>query len=116
MAMTDDGHELDDLFRAARASAPQPSAELTARILADALREQPCPVAAPRQRRRWGGVLAALGGWQAVTGLTAAAAAGLWIGINPPAAVAGIAEGLWPEPLSLELIDQMAALEELVEG
>jgi anti-sigma-K factor RskA len=82
--------DLDDFLAAARSEAPLPSGDLLARIEAQALAEQ--PVAGPRSRPEpvWRQVLAVLGGWPGAAGLAAACAAGLWLGISPPAVVDGL--------------------------
>lgn len=84
---------LDAFFDAGRAAAPQPSAALMARVLADAGEVQaaalepvgPAVSAAPGRRfGPLGLLLAALGGWPSVAGLASAAVAGLWIGVAQP--------------------------------
>ena len=77
-----DDTELDGLFAAAKAAAPQPSPDLMARILADA----EASVAAPPKRRPsfWAGVLESIGGWPSAAGLATAAVAGLAIGLGTP--------------------------------
>ncbi|GHF50681.1 hypothetical protein [Seohaeicola zhoushanensis] len=85
---------LDDLFAAARAAPPALPPALAARMLADAGR-----VLDERQAPRpampgWRAQLAeAIGGWFGVGGLAAACAAGLWIGLAPPAGL--------PDPVGL---------------
>jgi len=85
----DDG--LDVFFEAARSEAPPLPGGLAARMLGDAYEVQAGRAAMPPAgRRRRGAVpalLAAIGGWPAMGGLAAATAAGVWIGISPPAAV-----------------------------
>ncbi|WP_050931423.1 hypothetical protein [Aestuariivita boseongensis] len=76
--------ELDALFKAAQRSEPGPSPEWTDRVFRDAQRVLAGPVAVPPPSL-WSQVVSALGGWQGMGGLAAASAAGLWIGISPPA-------------------------------
>ena len=92
----DDG--LDAYFDTARATAG-PSADLVARVLADARHVQAeQPVAKPGPTA---GLLQALGGWITVSGLAAACAAGVAIGVSLPAmlgsgldgAVSGLLQG-----------------------
>lgn len=91
--MTDD--DLDDLFAGAR-KGPQPSPALMARILADAVAEQPRPAARPAPVRfTFRALIAALGGMGAMAGLATAAVAGVWIGLAPPTAVGDLAAALW---------------------
>ncbi|WGW05598.1 hypothetical protein [Tropicibacter oceani] len=81
---------LDAYFDAARADTPLPSGDFMARIEAQALAAMPAPVPAARTARGPGlfaQLKQALGGWPAMAGLAAACAAGLWLGISPPAGV-----------------------------
>ncbi len=99
------GDPLEPLFEAARAEAPQPSAELMARILADAQAHLPTPTPAPVAamrpvravqpvRRGWlAGLLAALGGWPSVAGMATATVAGLWLGFAQPEALTTLSGG-----------------------
>ncbi|MGP3724126.1 dihydroorotate dehydrogenase [Cereibacter sphaeroides] len=115
--------DLDDLFAEARREAPMPSADLMARILADAAAERPAPAparSAPRRRLSpW--LLALFGGGGVFAGLATATLAGVWIGMAQPAPVA---EALWGgtagDPLeSVDLLpgyDLFASLETPVEG
>lgn len=85
--------DLDDLFAEARRDTPGPSADLMARILADAAAGMPRPVCAtptPAPRRAWR--LALVGGGGLFAGLATATIAGVWIGVAQPAPVA---EALW---------------------
>ncbi len=88
---------LDELFAAARRSAPMPSRALWERVLADAGEQLPSPPKGERTpprgraapRRRWLAVIGAVlnsaaGGWGLATGLATAMAAGLWIGYAHP--------------------------------
>ncbi|MFD1911517.1 dihydroorotate dehydrogenase [Halodurantibacterium flavum] len=116
-AEREDATSLDPFFAAMKTRTPAPGEDLMARILADADRLQPAPPAfAPRRslRPRWREALSAFGGWQAVTGLVTATVAGLWLGLSPPAAVAGLAEGLWSQPVALELTDQYEIFADLL--
>jgi hypothetical protein len=92
MPMKADDHHDDALgvfFDAARDTAPAPSEDMLARILADA--ETVRRRADDRGPRRTGRARArdALGGWPAMAGLAAATLAGLWIGAALPARVTG---------------------------
>ncbi|WP_116599190.1 hypothetical protein [Primorskyibacter marinus] len=92
--MTDkqqDSDGLDAFFDAARNTAPAPDAAFMARILDDALSVQAEAVAPPspvtKREGLFSQILRGIGGWPALTGLAAATVAGVWIGVNPPAAV-----------------------------
>jgi hypothetical protein len=84
--------DLDDLFAAARRTAPQPPAALLARIEAEAQAvhraRQPAP---PRPARRFGWV-AALGGNGVLAGLATATLAGFWLGFSQPAPVSTLTQ------------------------
>jgi hypothetical protein len=94
-------HDLDALFAAAARDAAQDvSPELLARVLADAEAMQPeaavLPTRQARQRRGFGGIIAALGGWPSLGGLAAATVAGVWIGFaaTPTLFPDGLSAGL----------------------
>lgn len=85
-----DEKELDQIFATARESRPTPSADLMARVLADAFDTQPAPTAptlqsAPSQNsvlQSLLGLVQALGGKGGLAGLCTAAIAGVWIGYS----------------------------------
>lgn len=81
-----DDAALEAFFADARATAPVPSEALVERILADAAAAQVRPAPAPTpSRRNWlSELVSTIGGWPAVAGLSAAAAAGVWIGVAAP--------------------------------
>jgi len=80
---------LEGFFEETRTMRPSPSADLTARILADADAVQAgfrsAPVAV--RPRRWSGWIAAMGGTGVLAGLATATLAGLWLGFAQPAPV-----------------------------
>lgn len=77
--------ELDALFHAAQHDPQAPSPEWLARVAADAERELAMSSRPVRQPSLWEQISSALGGWQGFGGMAVACAAGLWIGISPPA-------------------------------
>lgn len=94
MAMTDgrdDDLDLERFFRAARASAPEPSEAFLTRLAAQGAAEQArivpraLPLRAQKRRGIMAALAAALGGWAALGGmaggLATATVAGLWIGL-----------------------------------
>lgn len=104
MAKTDktmlDDTALEAFFEAGRAHAPDPGADLLARIVADAeaeidARSAPAPVPAPH-RGVWAALAAALGGWPALASMATAAVTGVWIGFAAPDQVNAVAGGLLP--------------------
>ncbi|WP_375255807.1 hypothetical protein [Yoonia sp.] len=80
---------LDAVFAQARGADTTPGDDVTARILADAATVQSGfgASAAPEKTGLWARMLDALGGWPAVSGLTAATVAGIWVGVAPPMAI-----------------------------
>ncbi|WP_141135121.1 hypothetical protein [Puniceibacterium sediminis] len=75
--------DLAAFFDAGRQAGESPTGDFMMRLEADALRLQPVPQARTRGSV-WGDLLRGLGGWPTVAGLTAAACAGVWIGVSPP--------------------------------
>lgn len=98
---------LESFFSAARADgtvAAEPSPELLARVLEDgygvqdALAAAPAVVAASAPAPRPGRIasfFAAIGGAPGLAGLTAAALAGVWIGVRPPEGVSSVTASLF---------------------
>lgn len=85
--------DLDDLFAVMRAERPEPSADLIARVLADAAAFQPQPatLARPPVRRGLFAAVAALfGGGPVLAGMGSAAVAGLLLGFVQPAPVSAL--------------------------
>ena len=125
--------ELEAAFAVLRMAAPQPSAALTERLLADAFDQQPRPVPPVPQPDRagrssggfWARGLAAVGGWGAVGGLTTAGLIGVWIGFSPPqglAGLTGLADGVLgstaaDEATTVELLEFLPSFDDyLTEG
>ncbi len=71
---------LEDFFAAARANPPQVSADLQARVLADAEAHMPKAPRQPWYQALW----QILGGAAGLSGLATAAAVGIWVGVAPP--------------------------------
>lgn len=86
-------HDLDDLFKAARAARPEPSPALLARVLADAEAAQAPPPA--RRDTRWRFVPLLLGSVGASLGMATAALAGVWIGYAQPDTLTSVTAALW---------------------
>lgn len=96
---------LDAYFAAGRDAAPSPSADLTARVLADAAAvsgARAAPLAAARPG--FGALLRLIGGWRGATGLGAAAMAGLVLGFVQPDGVPVLGEALFAETDSWEAL------------
>ncbi len=109
MDKNSDLYDLDNLFAQTRAQDVAPTPDFMERVLQDALQAQvaAAPVAA-RPRASWiRQLLSAIGGWPAVAGLATAGVAGLWIGINPPSAIATTTENLLGTSSDLYLVDLM---------
>lgn len=84
--------DLDAMFTAARDEAPLPSGDFMARLQDQAIAEMPVPGARATAPGFLEQLREALGGWKGASGLAAACAMGVWLGISPPA---GLSE-YWP--------------------
>ncbi|XDB00164.1 hypothetical protein AB1M95_09765 [Sulfitobacter sp. LCG007] len=86
--------ELDALFAALRADAPDLPDRLAARVLADARAEQGVHLLRGRPADRppalWQRIRDAVGGWPSLGGLAATVCAGFWIGVSTPTAMPGL--------------------------
>ncbi len=108
--MTDD-KDLDALF--GQASAQEPSPTLMARVVLDAdfvqaqLARKRIPEPASKSAW-WADAVAAIGGWSAVSGITAAGVMGLAVGLYSPDAVAALTGG--ETPGSYELAPDLSGL------
>jgi hypothetical protein len=89
----DDDKDLDALFAEARVEQPSPT--LVARVAADAkaVQAQPAPKSAVPRQSWWAAAIAGIGGWSAVSGITAAGVMGLAVGLYSPDTVAVWLEG-----------------------
>ena len=78
--------DLETMLQRAAQDPPALPPGLAARVIADGQRLQPSPVGRKRAESLSLGarLLAAMGGWPAVSGLAAASCAGFWIGYAPP--------------------------------
>lgn len=112
--------DLDALFAAARATPAQPTDDLMARILSDAVALQPpplviapSPVATPVATK---GLLSRLaeifGGFGALAGMGSAAAAGLFIGFAQPAGLSGLSAMLMGG--QIESLSLMPSVDDLI--
>lgn len=98
--------DLDTLFAQARDTPADPSAAFLARVLSDAEAVQDGwqPRTRARPGWRWRRITAiALGGAGATAGMTAAAAAGVWIGLAQPEALSAVT-GAWLTDQRVDLI------------
>ena len=114
-----DSFDLDALFADARRQDAAPSPDFMERVLQDALQAQvaAAPVISAPRGSWLRQLVSAVGGWPAVAGLATAGVAGLWIGINPPSAVATTTENLLGTSSDLYLVDLMPSYEfTLAEG
>lgn len=116
--------DLDSLFTAARAAPPAPSDALMARVMADALAQQPAPprpagMQAPAPQGRgsqgggslWGTLTGLFGGAGALAGMGGAAVAGLFIGLAQPALLVSLSDAYLGGTLdSVALIPSVDAL------
>lgn len=116
--MTDrDMKHLDDLLAKSAASAPVPSPDLMARVLADAATLQPrtTPVVHPK-RSLIAQMLDMIGGWPALGGLATAGIAGLWIGVAPPFALETLAADVWGTTAQVDLMGSTTIFDEVFDG
>jgi len=123
--MTDDNNlnegEIDDLLARAGDRHMVATGNLVARIVADAdaVSDQRdkirSPRFAPRQAGRLAGILANLGGWPGVAGLTTAAVAGIWIGYASPDTLTGFTDGYITIGLGSDLDDFMPAFTDILD-
>jgi hypothetical protein len=113
--------ELDDLFAEARRSAAGPSDAFMARVLADAMAEQPEPAriapaparAAPGRVGAFDWLAGLFGGGGVLAGMGAVAAAGLLVGYVQPAPVTAVA-GAFLSGTSIETVELIPNLSGLV--
>ncbi|NOD92134.1 hypothetical protein GS636_04965 [Ruegeria sp. HKCCD4884] len=104
MTMADNDLELDHLFAQARQQRPALPDDLAVRIQTDAEavrlgRMKSAPKPGPAL---WDRLVRNLGGWQGLSGLVAASAAGVWIGFSAPAFL--------PDPANLLTTQETAFL------
>lgn len=88
---------LDEIFAAARAQTPDPSAGLVARILADAESAQAArerPMVPMARSSPWSRFVEGLGGWTSLAGLVTATLAGVWLGFVSPDQINTLSGGL----------------------
>lgn len=123
MTMRNDGPGgIDDLFAMARADRAIPSEALMARVMADALAEQPQPrpaAAAPVAGRAagrgvWSRLADLFGGIGALAGMGGAAAAGLLIGYVQPEGLLALGDAVLGTPL--ETVEVIPSVETLFSG
>lgn len=109
---------LDGLFAEAAARREAPSDALMARISADAEahqpRPRPAPLPVPRQKAAGRGVFGTLSDWFgggiALTGMSAAAVSGLYLGLAQPAAIQALSEAVTGGTVdSVELLPDLAS-------
>ena len=85
--MTETERDLDEMLADARARRGDLPDGLAARMMADAAQVQSdlAPRAPAQRPGFWAQLRGALGGWPGLGGLATACAAGVWIGLAPPA-------------------------------
>ncbi|WP_243470699.1 hypothetical protein [Ruegeria denitrificans] len=104
--MAEDDMELDQLFAQARRNRPEMPDDLVVRILTDAEMvrlDRMRPVIPPRSV--WARILDGIGGWQSMSGLAAASAAGVWIGFAAPDFLPDPATIIYPQDTSFVVAD-----------
>lgn len=119
MMTPDDDKMLDDTFAHIRSDTVPVSDSLMDRIMMDAdhvlATAHPLPenTGAAPSRGLGATLLDAIGGWPSAGGLAMATVAGLWIGVAPPAALAGVTDALWGGTYEVPVLngDLLSALE-----
>ncbi|MFY2825994.1 hypothetical protein [Ruegeria sp. MALMAid1280] len=104
--MAENDTELDQLFAQARQTRPELTDDLAVRILTDAETvrlDRLKPAAQPRPV--WSRILDGIGGWQSMSGLVAASAAGVWIGLSAPGFLPDPATIIYPQETSFVVAD-----------
>ena len=109
--------DLDNLFATAATQRLAPSDALMARVMADAMAEQPRTPAAQLARPMaaspglWAKLAEVFGGGGALAGIGTAAVAGVVIGFAQPAGLGTLTEAVWGTPLeTVELIPSVETL------
>lgn len=116
--------DLDGLFADLRTAPLAPTSDFMARVMADALAEQPQPALSPRaaiattKQGLWPQILGALGGGVGMAGLGTAMLAGLWVGFAAPAPLAGLSSALGQDMVNtpVEQVDLLASYDSLLIG
>ncbi len=91
---------LDQYFADARQNTPQPSTDLLARIVEDAVSTQKSSEGELRYtvddtpRGVLASLLRQLGGWPTLAGLSTASVAGLWLGLSAPELLVAATQGV----------------------
>jgi len=99
--------DLEASFAAAQRHVPPVSADLMARVLADAEDLQPAApeIARPVRANLFDRLVDACGGWPALGGLVTATMVGFWIGISPPSLIEEPTASLFEGADALALYD-----------
>lgn len=110
--------DLDDLFAEAAAKPAVPSGDLMARVLADAARAHPQPVAIrasapPARLGLLAGLAALFGGGGVLAGIGSAAVAGLFIGFVQPTSLTKLADA-WSGDTQIDTLDLMPGIDALL--
>ena len=109
MTIEPDKKEMDDLdalFAEVAGQKAEPSADLMARVLADAASLHAAAKVRPEVRGSSGflsPLWSALGGWAGAGGLAVVAAAGVWLGIAPPAALESVTDVFFGSSVTLQV-------------
>ena len=109
--------DLDALLDTARGQDLPVRADFMARVLADAAAlQRPAAALSGRSRGSW--ISDLFGGWPALGGVLVAGAAGLWVGIAPPAGVEQLAAQMLGATDSVTFLpsDDLTLFEEPTDG
>jgi hypothetical protein len=111
---------LDALFASAAQDTPDPSSELLARVLSDAetlaaARKTPVDVKPSKNwRPDFAALIAGIGGWPGIAGLTSVAVAGIWIGYDQTDTLIGLADGYLDTSTLYDLADFMPSVDDIL--
>ena len=109
-----DDRLLASLFDEARSEDAELSDDLMARVLADASEYQPKTQSVTTAKISiWEKLLSGVGGWPALSGVTAAGVAGLWIGLTPPDVVDDWVANALGNTTSVSFVDEFPSLDEV---
>lgn len=101
--MTDkDNAFLEDFFAAARAADDAVPDALLDRVIADAALVPRMPV----KETLWSSLVAAIGGWPALSGVAMAGLIGIWVGFVPPTQLESFAADVLGTTTSVTFIDE----------
>ncbi|NIY72382.1 hypothetical protein HCZ30_08020 [Marivivens donghaensis] len=99
-----DDFELDALFASARKADPEPSPDFMARLFGDIdMVSAEVPPADAVRGGLFASIWDAVGGWIGASGLAAATAAGVWVGVVSPSSLDNVTNAFFGDSVSVSL-------------